>query len=110
MKLFSHIINVLLVVAILNTIVSKSLHEVLEHTEVIEACCDERAAHFHEYEVHHQDFICNFNFSANSLVKAVFSTAQFIQYKSNAIHVHFLWIVDNLYFTHLLLRGPPAIK
>lgn len=100
----------LLVFAILNTTTAKSFHEMLKHTEVVDVCCDEHADHFHKHDIHHQDVICGFSFSANDLVRTVFATTNFIAYKTNLVSVYFLWIVDSLYYSSLLLRGPPSVK
>ena len=46
--------------AVLNTIVTKGVHEFFEHQHEIHTCLNKDQIHFHEVELAHVDLICNF--------------------------------------------------
>lgn len=110
MKLFRSILALTLVVAFLNVIVGKAVHEIFEHEHEEHTCEHKNSVHFHEFEFAHADFICDFHFSSTFLDKSEFNTNDIIHHFEQQIKVKYLWLVQNIFLSNLSLRGPPVFK
>jgi hypothetical protein len=107
-KVFKSTISFLLVLSIFNIVLGKSIHEFFEHDHKAHKCKLKGITHYHEMEITHFDFICNFNFSAN-LIDAVLSDFdETIRCQDNKVKIHFLWLAKNLCSRTISLRGPPS--
>lgn len=110
MKLFRSIIALTLIIAFLNVIVGKAMHEIFEHDHEISECDLEGTTHFCDVEITHPDFICNFNFSASFVDEVSNSFDGIIRYQERKIKIRFLWLAKNLCSNTTSLRGPPSIS
>lgn len=110
MKLFRSIIALSLVVAFLNVIVGKAMHEIFEHEHHEHTCDVKDITHFHEFEFAHADFICDFNFSTSFVDSLLNDFNDIIRYQEDKVKIHFLWLAKNLCSNTIALRGPPAIS
>ncbi|MDF1673569.1 MAG: hypothetical protein P1U41_08685 [Vicingaceae bacterium] len=110
MKLFRSILALTLVVAFLNVIAGKAIHEIFEHDHHEHTCDVKDKIHFHAFEYAHADFICDYNFSTTFLQDYKVSTDSIIRYFEQQIKVKYLWLVQNIFLNNLSLRGPPNIK
>lgn len=110
MKLFRSIIALTLIVAFLNVIVGKAVHEILEHHHHEHTCDVKDKIHFHAFEFTHADFICDFHFSSTLLADTKADTNHVIRYFEQQLKVKYLWLVQNIFLNTLSLRGPPSIK
>lgn len=110
MKLFRSIIALTLMVAFLNVIVGKAVHEIFEHDHHEHTCDVKDKIHFHAFEYAHADFICDFNFSSTLLDYVLVNSKSIILYFEQQIKVKYLWLVQNIFLNNLSLRGPPSIK
>jgi len=109
LKLFQKILGSILIIAFLNVIVGKSIHEFFEHDHEINHCHEKSSSHFHDFEFQHLDFICNFDF-ATSLVPSITTFFKgFIHYQNVQLKIRFLWVVKSLTYSNNPLRGPPQI-
>jgi competence protein ComGF len=107
-KFRQKIIAFTLLLTIFNIVLGKSIHEFFEHDHKAHECKLKGITHFHEMEITHFDFICNFNFSAN-LIDAVLSDFdEIIRCQDNKVKIHFLWLAKNLCSRTISLRGPPS--
>ncbi len=107
MKNFRNILSIILVITIFNVVVGKSVHEFFEHHTKIHACINKNTTHFHELEIDHIDFICDFNFSSNSFLGIDFPVKKIICYQQNEFWVQLFWFIKNYRLNNLSLRGPP---
>lgn len=110
MKVVRNIISTILVLAVINTISTKAIHELFEHNAQIHTCVHKDITHFHSSEFHHLDLICDFNFSSSLVTDFILNFKNVIFYKENQVKVQALSLLKNLYLKNLLLRGPPSIK
>lgn len=110
MKALRNIVSLILVMAFLNVIVGKALHEIFEHHEEIHTCAYKDQTHFHKFKIQHQDVICSFNFSSGFLTDSNGFLARFLSYFASSVKVKYLWLVKNYYLQNSFLRGPPLIK
>lgn len=108
MKLFRSIIALTLLVAFLNVIVGKAVHELFFHHHEIE-CSAKTTQHFHGTEFNEVDLICSFNFSAslNPFFASSFNHQLFeVEKKTLFLNES---TNQNTYFNTLSLRGPPQL-
>ncbi len=110
MKLFRSIIALTLIVAFLNVIVGKVMHEIFEHDHHEHTCDVKDKIHFHAFEYAHADFICDFTFSTTFIDDVEVDTKNVIRHFEQQIKVKYLWLVQNIFLNNLSLRGPPSIK
>ena len=109
-KILGKICSLLLVLVICNVIVSKSVHEFFEHDHHEHVCANKDTLHFHEFEVAHLDFICEFVFSTSFTLNDVLASKNAVYYFERQLKVEFLWLIKNIFLDHITLRGPPSIK
>ncbi len=107
MKLVKNIISLVLVLTVINTIVGKSIHEVLFHNHQEIHCEATTTQHFHEQKSPSADLLCSFNFSSTliTLQTNLFSGI-FGVFKTIKI-TNFRYELQNQFLTTLTLRGPP---
>jgi len=110
LKLFHKIGSIVLVIAFINVIASKSIHEFFEHKHELHSCFNKDSEHFHNLEFAHVDVICDYNFSTTFLNDYSFHSKSIIPYFQKQLISKYLWIIKNNYLNNLLLRGPPLIK
>lgn len=110
MKIFRHIVSLLLVAAFLNVYVSKTVHEVFEHEHEIHACENQDLDHYHEDELSHQDLICSFNFSSTELVPSKRTLDGILFDNSIKEFNSFKETYRNVYLEQISLRGPPVLN
>ena len=108
MKLFRSIIALTLIVAFLNVIVGKAVHEIFEHEHHEHTCDVKNKIHYHAFEYAHADFICDFHFSSTLLDYVETNSDQIIRYYDSKVKIHFLWLAKNLCSNTISLRGPPS--
>ena len=85
------------------------MHEFFEHSHEVHECEFTGSVHFHEIEITHLDFICNFNFSASLLTDFKPSFDFAIRYQENKVKINFLQLAKTLCYSSISLRGPPGI-
>lgn len=110
MKLFRSIIALTLIFAFLNVIVGKAVHEIFEHEHVEHSCENKDLIHFHELEITHADFICDFHFSSIFTSIGNEFSKNVIRYFEQQVKIKYLWLVQNIFLNNLSLRGPPFLK
>lgn len=110
MKLFRSIIATVLIIAFLNVIVGKAVHEIFEHNHEVSECELEGTTHFCDVEIAHPDFICDFNFSASFLDDFQNNFNDIRYYQDSKVKIHFLWLAKELCSNTISLRGPPIIS
>lgn len=107
MKIVRNILSILLVTAFFNVVVSKSLHELFEHNHELELCESVDLTHFHQHEMAHVDFICDFNFSASLLDVVLEASDKILFNQESKNKIPFLGLTEDLCFSSISLRGPP---
>lgn len=110
MKLLRSIIALTLVIAFLNVIVGKAVHEIFEHEHKEHTCEHKDFVHFHEFEFAHADFICDFHFSSTFLDNVEVDSKNIIRHFEQQVKVKYIWLVQNIFLKNLSLRGPPVFK
>ena len=108
LKRLKIILSILLVTAVLNTVVTKALHEFFEHHNETHTCLNKEQTHFHEVESAHLDLICNFSLSTSFLKDFSVDFKETIQLFNKKIGVKFIQLTQNFFHYHFLLRGPPC--
>ena len=107
MKKLQKIGAVVLLLAILNVVFGKAVHEIFEHHHHEHTCDLVGEVHFHESEIAHLDLICNFNFSASLLDAFITSISDIIRYQESKVKIHFIRLSKNVLSSSISLRGPP---
>lgn len=110
MKIYRQILSLVLVVAFLNVIVEKALHEVFEHHHETHECIDIDSIHYHNHEFSHPDFICDFNISTTLLSVNTLFTKGITPYIERKVIINNLWIVNEAWNKNIKLRGPPLLN
>ncbi len=109
MKKVQKIGAVILLLATLNVVFGKGLHEIFEHHHHEHTCDFVGEIHFHESEIAHLDLICNFNFSVSLLDAFIASLSDLIRYQESKVKIHFLRLSKNVLSSSISLRGPPSL-
>ena len=107
MKKVKNIVSLFLVLAVTNTFVGKSIHELLFHNHQEIHCEATTTHHLHEQKSSSTDLVCSFNFSATFLtlqkneIKDVFgfNKSQRLEKPQDSFQTQFLESNE--------LRGPP---
>ena len=110
MNFIKHILSILLVTVVLNTVITKGLHELLEHHSEEHECVDTNSTHFHNHEFGHLDFICEFNISTVLLNGFTLYRKGIIPYIEEKTAINNQWIIAENSFNSIKLRGPPYLN
>ena len=97
----------ILLLATLNVVLGKAVHEIFEHHHHEHTCDFVGQIHFHESEITHPDLICDFHFSTSFLENFSQHFNSSIFYFGNKVEIHFLWLTKALCSSSFNLRGPP---
>lgn len=109
MKVFKHILSVLLVLSITNVVVGKTIHELFYHHHGAE-CTTKTDLHFHEVDFFDNDVICNFHFSFGSETIDVLQLTQLNNYKDYLVKTYYTQYLKKIFQNSYSLRGPPSMS
>ena len=110
MNFIKNILSILLVTVVLNTVVTKGLHELFEHHNEVHTCIDIDTTHYHNHEFSHPDFICDFNISTTLLNVNTLFTKGIAPYVDGKSIINDLWIVTEACIKNIKPRGPPLLN
>ena len=108
MNFLKNILSALLLLAVLNTTVTKAIHEFLEHKHEEHTCLNKDQIHFHENEFAHLDLICDFNFTTHFFSEGNDFVSLKLAYYTKLLKTKYIHLLDNLFHFNFLLRGPPT--